>query len=1830
MDIFIPFPVQTDRLIHERLSSQLGTFQDESGTVKDYVSVFNHDVEALNNLLNKPPSIYRHYETALSLQRAYNESLSKAQSRWQNSEKSFEIGSSVIKDLTEQKKRFESANAAMNAFEEKNLRIRGMLGDLPKEAEYAHFWDKIESLAETLDKNDQKNYKNIVQLAAKALDGYDKGSRLSVVLPLLEQSETMTNESLIKKAIENDKGKKGKTYKIVVDIISIISQRLTRLKNLKSDWLSQGIFAQASAKDLLKIRRDLENFKSFLDFIESGAQPKEGLATDEKIKNIISVNKRKLARLEQNLLSAMSWRVHAASIGDNIRFDDNHFALIKEIYDLVFIYDEKKDLEDIRPLLKRNQIALSYDMDFATFEEIVKIIKRSDDENAKKKWYFSKWVNEKSSESHFIPVALKNNVLVPKKLLDLIPDSQGFSLTSWIHFWFFQTHAVVSDLLGWLRKKFLGLHSEAILLINETISQTKKFKTQLEEAKVNGKGLNLLFLSQTAAFQDALEIPDIFEREKKRGEGLKPSWTVGVLLRWIPFFNRHKNHLFFSTYHQLLEQSESEMKKDGQFIANQIVKDLEASLFDSIKQKVFLLPQNMLVDIHRFLTLYGDASLIAQYDHIMSPVNIFKKFNFLHDISVDEEFRTLNEDNVYSFLSFAKKYWTPQQYDAALLIAGLILREKLPCTQSALTALFDSTKCLFEMNDEKQAKKEFLLLLAYIAKQYVFSTGDKGDDASYLFLKQFYPKGYQNWKDERNENLDDKFIFIRSLLDISAGQEKELDPQKQYDAGQIKLEYKLIGKYINDLRSSQNEKPYIKLLHKLCKTYVSDYSGKNAVYADIILSLGDVDLISQYVDKRLSYLLSQGDNSIAGEEEKKFFLNAAKIKVVNQKMYQLFKEEYDGSHTMMEPLIEHINHPAIYGIYYAKRLQYLIKVKNYQEVLNSKQLFDIVTHNPIFISEMNEYFDASVASAIKKKDFSEIETLGFMHMIEKFGSLVNKEAYRVLRIKRLLEINDLQHTQVYVETLLKYIPNLSSFLTLEKGKVLLASVYADMLKNLKDSNEWRGHLQYLLDFFGVQQSKDLLQESRLLWLNLFLTKPDKFSEMAALERPTLDLKYHYENIKIPTSEINLSQYYGKHTAKVFEMVVKRLDNINEEISDEVIRLIDRYAKDTSFKTNPQFMLLTKKIEDLKRSQQIIHALREGDINQAVDFLNHFIEDFEGQKELMQFDNTMLKKSITGYQQSLLDHLCLCFIDKFQDLTIAKQDITLKVLPELNTEERLFTEKIKISKLPVLVKEKIQNLVQNRCQIFEKYQTIYHNLDIERLHVLSLSEEDAILLKSGMSKRMRSRLLIRIEMILGLVSPHDALAVSLHALHKYLSSSELEREKNADLLNQLKLFKSTQTQYPGLAEQLAQTLIERLDSNQSIRDLALFKDKNSTLQYTFVKYLSSKSKEALANSLCERIGRLMQADLYNSFDIALERNEWLTYSMLFQWLVKSEKINTNRLEKEISKKAEKYLFNVTDAFGDLESTMDGLLSKKVDFSSASQSERQIALSLDAKFLEKEMELLKQCLFIRMFGNPTQTEEMDRLLERVSKRLRRAFMSGEIDPFREHCIKYADKLLALAGNQNQRMQCAKLMNMWNRYLASSSDLQQVQKEAILDTVPAYLEQFEKNIYEYFIKKYKLDNNFINCMLGLSKKIKLSDDLFEPKNILRIYSVNSFMNILKQYNQRSNRLGLRALKERDAQKLYIAFCLVIQAKQLSNIWMKKLGDSGVRGFDTTPISEILTATMLSLYKELKIKSINFQKSMQTAICTDKDYFVSWAREVSEGEIARKETKRTTLQAA
>lgn len=825
MDIFVPFPVDSDQSIHQRMRSSLGTIQTSTGEVSDYVTIFNHDVGALNNLLNNPSSVYAYYEDALKKQEDYNAALADSKSRWDSDDRQLEIGKSVIKSLSERKKRFQYAVSKMESIKEKSTQLVDMLS---LDSQGGEFWHILDSLAAELDQKDQTHYLDALYGAAENIDEFDSGGRFDLLNELMGDEDGLSKKAVQKLAAQKDAASEkgdGKQYSnLLKDLGGVISKRQQRLKHLRLDWQSQDIFVLANSEDLLKMRKSLDDFKQFLDFIEIGVSINPENPSDQKIKHIISLNKSRLQRLEKALVQAMSWRIHAASAKKDLQFDDNQYALIKEIKKLVFLYDDTETLGPVANILRVSSKSLSTSMNFARFELLAQAIKESGDKDAINKWKFSKWVVDQDKENA-IPVKLRGLNLIPKALAPLISKKPGWSLGSWTRYYYFQTTQITNDIFGWLRTRFLGNHSEFVTLLNESMYQIKIFSETIERAKAGGKSLNLYFLSQSSAFKDALSIPAYIEKERLKGRSLKPSWTVGVLLKWLPVLNRVSTYLFFDIWHFTIDTALVGYKTNCRNIAEKIIQDFEFSLFESIKNKVFLLPSTLLVDIRQFVAEYGDAKMVAKFEKMNQPINILKKFKFLHPPADNENDRRLNEDSVHSFLSFAKRYWTEDEYHAAEEIAKIILREKVPASDSDLTELFNKTKVLYTKKDKH---KEFMLFLKYIAHEYVFLTGDQGDTNALSFLERFYPKAAQNWRNERIENLDDKFIFIHSLLDIQPNFERKFELSDQYDVGQAVLEYRLIGKYIQDLNLVKKQQAhYINTLCQKALEYINSYQGSN-------------------------------------------------------------------------------------------------------------------------------------------------------------------------------------------------------------------------------------------------------------------------------------------------------------------------------------------------------------------------------------------------------------------------------------------------------------------------------------------------------------------------------------------------------------------------------------------------------------------------------------------------------------------------------------------------------------------------------------------------------------------------------------------------------------------------------------------------------------------------------------------------------------------------------------------------------------------------------------------------------------------------------------------
>jgi len=1807
MDIFVPFPLDGKLAIQQRMRAALGTIQSETGEEREYVSIFNHDVEALNNILNNPSSIYSYHEEALQKQAEYNAALADSKSRWDSDHKSLEIGKSVIKNLSERKKRFQYAVSKMEAIKKKSDQLVDMLS---LDSQGGKFWHRLDALAERLDKDDKRDYLEALFGAAESLDSFDKGNRFNLLNDLIGNRENLLKRDVMQIASQ----KNNKKYlKLLSELDGVIAKRQQRLKKLKLDWQAQDIFVLSNSEDLLKVQTDLKNFKQFLDFIEKGASFDEKYPTDQKIQNIISINKNRLKRLEKALIQAMSWRIHAASLKKDLLFDDNRYALIQEIRKLIFLYDDPVVLEPVMDLLSLSAESLSTALSFENFELLAKHVKESGDQSAINKWKFSKWVKDEDKENA-ISVKRKGLNVIPNVLDNFVSKKPNWwSLGSLTRYYYFQTTNITKDLFGLLRRKFLGEHSEFLTLLNESIYQASEFIKTIDKANNTNKRLNLYLLSQSSAFKDALKIPEFIQKEKLKGRSLKPSWTVGYLLKWFPFLNRFRTYMFFNVWESTIDVALIGYQSNCRKIAEKIIQDYESALFESIQNKVFLLPNNLLVDMQKFVTEYGPPEMVDEFQRINQPLNILKKFTFLHPQNEIDDDRRLNEDSVHAFLTFAKKYWSKEQYLAAEEMMKVITREQVPVSDRDLTLLYKKTKILYT---SKNKEKEFMFFLKYMAHEYIFLTGDQGGESSLKFLERFYPKAAKNWRNDRTENLDDKFVFIHAMLDVKPNFEKKIDPTKGYDVGQDILKYRLIGKYIQDLNLVKEQQGYyINTLCDKAREYLKYYQGGNYEYKDIILALGKIqpDIINQYLSIRFRWLLQQEGYNIT-EEEQAFYANALKSQSTQDEISELINKHYNGKSCHLDNLIHCIDNAQIKGVYLSKRLQSLMKKKSYEEII-ATTLFEDISDNYVFIKHMNDYFDKIIQKSVTEGQFETLETEGFCHMIERYGSLVNKEAYRIMRLKQLLETNDYEKIQLYINTLLQYVKNLDKdLITLDKGKKLLAAMYESYVSEMEANNEWHAHVQYLLEHFSMGLCPDLLQKVRALWLGSFLSEPERFSELASINRPSLDLKYHQANKKVPNENTDLSKFYGKEINVIAELVDARLNQYTTSICDTMIQLLNRYLKDPGLRVLDDHHLHKKKMEDFQRARDIIFALKQNDYNLMFDLLDHFIEDYIGQQKLLDSEYNVSREAVIGYQAKILDSIYDAMTEQIKMSALSSDHLFSDNLRVQTSILSNMMGRASRSRLPDPQKEEILFLYEKNQEAYRVFSSIQSNLVLNRLHVLRFSGEDALLLRRYLSKTAKKGLISRVRIVMSILAETDPLYTALKAFEDLMLDESLNHEKIQERVVILDTFENNQLQLHQNVERLMNDIISKLQSGELIQNIPLFTNMKSSLQITFIQALSYKFQKDLQKAVFEKIQLIMTEPLPEDEISAFQ--EWRCYNMLCQWLSSS----SSKLEKEFAKHIEpKVSQKLTEAkisFNELKHAMDDILNGNSkerllsEWGTYAIGQKITSLKFNHETLEKERLLLQSAMLVRLFGNKKQILELDQLIASVLIRLRRAMMDGHSDLFSVHCIKFAEKLVTMAGNSCQQEQCAKLTHVWNQFITHdeiSAGL--LKSQALKDTLPAFLEKFNNDLFRYFIKRYNLSEDFLEHMSAMVNSWSFEGGQFDYKQVKKQYSFKNFKQWMGQYKpEKKLFVHHKAIDERAAQKMHIAFCLALQAHYTAWILKKRIDTNSLNSFSVELFTETLTEFNEKMMHDLSFKSHSLERHFRETIDVEHEYFVSW----------------------
>jgi hypothetical protein len=1818
---------QTTNDIEQRLNELLGQFADNQGIKQNYFDIFNHDLGVINHLLSHPPSESSYYQKACESQEEYNEAMDLAKKRWEKGNKEFDVGKVIVKDLSIRKKQYQEAVDNLATYEQKQKDIESFSNyQEPQKGalKLGSPWWQLQTLADEQDQADLNDIVERLKTIAAKLDTKDKGER-EVLFEQVTAMHTFDKKDdykawLLERASMLDKKDNKKRVPMLNELFPLFAGRNERLKKLRSDWLAQGVLAKASTDDLIKIIDVIDNFVALMDMIE---KPLTSKSVDLKIKAQLTANRSIIDLFKQQVEAAAIWRIKGAAQYGNLRLDDALFVLRREFSQTVFQFDDASVLNRFSDIASMSVDSISYGCSLQNFKELHKLLQRSKNIKVQDQWLNSRWATN-SDNRNLIEVSVQGSAIIPKVIAPFVPNKPHyFPPGAWIRYWFFRTNELLTGFWGWVRKIWVGTSNEAVTLINETYRHVDSFEKTVRENSAQGKGLNLLFLGQSASFLDALEIIPILAAEKERTKEMVTKGILGAILRWMPFFNVKLTSEFSSTWLKELDRAELAIKEKATKIANYIMEDFEGMLLDSIEKKSFLLPANIMNNVEKYIQHYGNKADLLRLQQIASPLYVIRKFNFLTPPKSDNLFRKIDDDNVTAFLRYAEKYWQTEQVSAVKVIVGIITRDNMPKNAAEDEIVFEKIKCLITEQDKR---KVFSEVMTRIAKDFIFTTGDDGSDDCLHFLDRFASAAARTWRTHRSDNLDEKFTFINNILIQEPSHEKDLTSNEVQALGATQFNYSSYERYIKDIALAEREGKARRmlLLKQQATAYVKKYTGDNVLYADLMFALSSEGLepfVMDYCEKRFMWLIEQDnhDNSFEfNEADERFITSVKNHPNIIARLVTLIKERTDGADDQLSKWVLNFNAPSLTAAYFGKRFEKLSNANKFQDILQDGDFYEQLLANPLFAKVVYETFGAKLNTFANEEDWDRLCADPFFRVIEKIGTLQNKETHRLLTIKYLLKMNNSDLTEKYITKLAEHVgaANLDKITTLPKAKQLMVDIVSDHLRKL-GLNVWQGHAQYFIEFFLPLENKTLRQDIHLKWLTEFIQQPQRFSGEAFVDRSNLDGKFHFQNRQVPSDTVNLTDFYGQdNISQVRKLIMARLDNFSVNLDDDVIQLINGYFRDPVFNLQEDWPLYRKKRDLLAQAQKTIHCLRNGFYNDGMALLEGFYVQMMGTQALATVDSENFAPQIVQYQQQLFKQILSVVQESCKELFINPVLLETNEIDDkiedlaVEKQQRTFMDLLSKANLPESFKQELKEHYQNRSLCLLKLKEFTANLNFEKMHLISFDTDDLTLFSKTLSKKAKRNLKFQVNTLKDYLQPDDPLIKALGSWLRLLRNDySVQTAKAADVA-ELSQYRATVKNYPKMAEDMAARLVAALDAHEELTYFPLFKE--TRVAYQSMQYLSAASQRQLFTSVKLKIEWLLvQSDPVNA---QFSRVDWSYHQKLLEGMLMASSPNPfiSQITTGITLWVNSCLMDVEKQ---LKTLLDELDTRVQSKNAASQFlDPMVKKNNQLSILEKEHQLLKSALFARIFGSKAQTEKLDQLLNEVSRRQHLAMMKGASGMLVEHSLDFADKLLSTAGSDSQREQCIEIAQKWNinRSQPAQTALQAIRKVAVNDALPGFIGAFDKGIYEYFVKKHNLPTDFHTLMLEKMKEWDLGDALLEPERILKKHPLSEFLGILTPLAAKSSH-GLLYSKPSmsDAVKLFVGFCLSIEAHQLVKLWQNRQAVNNAFDVSFKPgdISGPLDKLVKQLVKKYDIGWGEFNKGLFKAIAKDGEYFASWS---------------------
>lgn len=1450
---------------------------------------------------------------------------------------------------------------------------------------------------------------------------------------------------------------------------------------LQKYWKLQGELANFNSNDLDVLEQEVKKFRELFDFMLSVLPVTPENDLDRELSSAFSKNNAALEQLKEKMAAVMAWKIKAASKKKCMWVDDHFSALFQDLKELFQVVpDGERD-----KTLSYFKIAANSRSRHFTPDKFIRYLGQIEKTSTWRGFALqSYWANE--SETFIIPIAMRLHYAVPAALTSYIPDELGWSPDARLRYRYFRDP------------------KQHVMQINECVREIKL----LREGIALASSLKLESLTDTPGFKSAMMIRSILEKERKRANYHKPSWTMGILFQYIPFINRFKLYQLITQWLGQLDEVELAVNEAGQDIAHVLMNRMGGELLIAIKEKSNLFPSNLVRDVRQFVKWYGNEEDNQLLEKLFQPLYLFSRFQFLKPKKSGYQ-REIDIESISMFLNFAERFWSEPEYRAAKLLVQMIKGEWFPTNLDEERYLAQMITPLLPLKERGHHFKE---LMETISQKYVDKTVDRGNEAAYHFLQRYSPNIAARWRQDRQENIDKKYILINQLLSDRPGDEVDLYDEIAMKRNEDGLIIAHFVQYLRDLKreGKDNHLNYLGALSRRAREYVENFKGENARYAELIIELAtlsdDNDLVNEYVQKRMQ--------------------------------------------------------------------NYVKKILSNENVELSN-LDQLLFHGVRFRSVINQCF----MSAIDQLG-CRLESPQLFDWIESSCDLCVREHFRVKRIERLLDDNNLKKTESYAKSLLKYAKGAEygELVSTNLGKQKLQKIYTRYLEKMSKIDDWQGNAFVIMASFRTHLGNQNIEYLNYLWLREYLLYPEHFDPDYDGERSTLDYKFHVNNLNVPDDDTSLTTFYGGNISFVKPLIIRYLQNFGPDRSAEQLPLIRTYLEEPEFKTDADTIALRRMLRAVEIMNAVYQNFKISDFGKISELISDLMAHYQAIIDLGQLNANADRLAETIYFQKLLDRFGSAFLNFYQ--VAIMPPTSFQTILRDPKKAFIWGNDVIHDAIPydVLLPSLREKLIFFRDNVESAIQIVKALADPD-LKSINLDADQAQILSKVLPQAYKDQLIAHIKQIFTCFRSDDDQHRAAASYTRIIDGSYDE----SDLLN-LKRYKIIKRdQYPKMAKQVMNALLEAMISNKSIIEIFNLEAHSSRFYDILAHHLDSSSVAQLSEALSQKI-KVMLEDAY-----PLQKEDWLTHGAVYKWLL----VRGCSLQLKVESKV---------------------------------ADRIKYLSFNLMKPENEAHIRRAALFIRAFGDDAAIKTLETLLDRLSFNQRQRTLNSRSDQASVQFIEYVNRMMLLVGRDDHIKRSVDLIKSWSKFREYSSNLlsdQQIassqemalREEIISSAFDICLDELEKNCFQYFMDSYRIEDETrfwddYESMLLKFKSENLVDGCYiQINDIIKKYGYDYFQSFIESH-QASAPISLphaqqgreeHTLTSLDGLKLLATMSFCVRALQAKEAWREQLQvdrEGALMKFNENGVMERLQLMKAELIEGFRIKSQDYVKQLDRAI--------------------------------